>query len=392
MRTAVSRPKILTFVDHYLPGYKSGGPLRAISNLVENLGDEFSFMIVTRDRDKGEAHPYASVRPDRWQDVGRALVRYTPFRQMGAVGLWRLIRDTDHDVLYLNSFFSARSTVPLLILRRLGLLKGVPLLIAPRGELSAGALRVKPIKKRAFLKVARKLALHRGVVWQASSEYEAEDIRRVLGSDTHVMIAPDLGATGRSSVRTARKEPGRLRVVFASRIAPKKNLDGALRILAGVRRSVDFTIIGPVDDAPYWSRCQRLMADMPSSIRVTYLGPQEHSALMMEMTRHDVFLLPTWSENFGYVILEAMAAGLPVLIGDATAWRDLEERFAGWDVDPEDVDRYRTILERCVDMDADEHAVWSEGAQKYASCTTTATEPVAMNHALLSELASRRIP
>ena len=55
---------ILCFVDHYLPGYKAGGPIQSIVNLVENLGDEFEFYIICNDRDQLDRQPYANVKID----------------------------------------------------------------------------------------------------------------------------------------------------------------------------------------------------------------------------------------------------------------------------------------------------------------------------------------
>ena len=52
----MSKVKILIFVGYYLPGYKGGGALRTIVNLVQHLGEEFDFWIVTRDRDLGDMH------------------------------------------------------------------------------------------------------------------------------------------------------------------------------------------------------------------------------------------------------------------------------------------------------------------------------------------------
>ena len=52
---------ILCFVDYYLPGYKAGGPIQSIANLVENLGDEFEFYIICNDRDQLDRQPYANV-------------------------------------------------------------------------------------------------------------------------------------------------------------------------------------------------------------------------------------------------------------------------------------------------------------------------------------------
>ena len=77
------KKKILVFVARYLPGYKSGGPIRSISNLVESLGGEFDFYVVTSDRDAGEDRPYPSIRRSSWTEVGNARVLYLPPESLG---------------------------------------------------------------------------------------------------------------------------------------------------------------------------------------------------------------------------------------------------------------------------------------------------------------------
>lgn len=67
-----SRPIILTFVARYLPGYKSGGPVRTIANMVQQIGDDFDFRIVTFDRDALDVEAYPGVAIDDWCFMPRA--------------------------------------------------------------------------------------------------------------------------------------------------------------------------------------------------------------------------------------------------------------------------------------------------------------------------------
>jgi len=99
------KPTILTFVGYYLPGYKSGGPVRTIANMVDHLGDELDFRIVTSDRDAMDAEPYAEVTVEKWNQVGNAQVYYISPKRRSLPGIADLIQHTTYDVLYLNSFF-----------------------------------------------------------------------------------------------------------------------------------------------------------------------------------------------------------------------------------------------------------------------------------------------
>ena len=114
------KPVILTFAQHYLPGYRAGGPIRTIANMVERLGNEFEFRIVTSDRDLGDDHPYEGVQIDSWVPCGQAFVRYVSPRGFGLRKIRNIIRSTPHDLIYLNSFLNSRFTQQVLIGNLLG--------------------------------------------------------------------------------------------------------------------------------------------------------------------------------------------------------------------------------------------------------------------------------
>ena len=103
-------------------------------NMVDHLGDEFQFKVLTTDRDFGETEPYPEVSLGFWQSVGKAKVLYLPPQERSLKVMRSLICATKHDVLYLNSFFSPAFTVKPLLLRRLGLIPASPVVPAPRGN------------------------------------------------------------------------------------------------------------------------------------------------------------------------------------------------------------------------------------------------------------------
>lgn len=332
----MSNPVILTFVAHYLPGYKSGGPLRTIANMVDQLGDEFTFRIVTQDRDALDTSPYPGVMADQWNRVGKAEVLYLSPERLRLFEIARLLSDTCHDVLYLNSFFEPQFTVLPLLARKLGLAPRRPCVIAPRGEFSDGAIALKAWKKRPFLTVASIIGLYRELIWQASSEYEKADIETKIGGiASQIYVASDLPATMPPDLpdsATSQLYNAALRVVFLSRITPMKNLTFALRVLAKIRVPVEFNIYGPVRDELYWNACQDLISTLPKHVQATYKGSIPPESVCRILAEHDLFFLPTLGENYGHVIAEALSSGTPVLIADTTPWRNLERDGIGWDL------------------------------------------------------------
>jgi len=226
------------------------------------------FLIVTCDRDALDSEPYRDISADQWNCVGKAKVFYAPPGNRSLTAFVRLIRETPHDVLYLNSFFDPVFTLLPLAARAMGLVPRRPCVIAPRGEFSPGALTLKTWKKRPYVWLARTLRLYSGLTWQASSDQEAEDIQRVLGDvASRILVAPNLPSLC-GVMRTdhkARTEGGPLRVVFLSRITPKKNLDFALQVLSRVKTPLVFNIYGPIRDKAYWQVCQRSVSKMPET-------------------------------------------------------------------------------------------------------------------------------
>jgi glycosyltransferase involved in cell wall biosynthesis len=370
-RAGQTRPVILTFLRHYLPGFRAGGPIRSIANLVEAIGDEFEFRIVTLDRDHGQSQSYSGIAPFRWTRVRSAWVMYVEPAGFGLRKLAAIARQTPHNLVYLNSFFDPRFTQQVLVARRLRLLPQCPLLIAPRGELAQGALQIKQLRKNAFIAVSRLARLHKGATWQATSPAESIDIkRRVHDADGRIFVVPNVTSisAGPNQPEGMLRAPGApLRVCFLSRISKKKNLAYALGVLARVNVRVHFTIYGPIEDAQYWSECTSSMAKLPPHIIAVYGGELPHSNVQASLARQDVFFLPTRNENFGHAIWEALSAGLVVVTSDQTPWCDLEAHGAGWALSLGTEEGFVQVLEELASWDFERFRTARAAAQAYAA-------------------------
>lgn len=386
------RPIILTLCDYYLPGFRAGGTVRTLAGILEQLSDEFFFSVITRDRDLGETQPYDQISPNTWRPLEAGQIMYLAPSGLRVSSFRRLISSTEHDVLYLNSWFSVPFGVVPLLLRRLRLIPRRPLIIAPRGEFAAGARSLHSVRKSLYLHAAKALGFTRDVVWQASGTHEKEDIRRLFGNRVPVVIAPDLPALGiPANGRRVEKQPGLLRVLFLSRISRVKNLEGALNLLQGVKGDVRFSIYGPIEDAEYWKRCQDRMQLLPTNVAVSYGGPVGHDQISQLMSQHDLLFLPTLGENFGHTILEAMVSGCPVLISDRTRWRALEEAGVGWDVSLDDPGRFQEIIRRCLAMDADVWEGLSASARLYAAQRLGDPEALEQNRRLFRHASNQKL-
>jgi glycosyltransferase involved in cell wall biosynthesis len=356
--------KILVLNQYYLPGYKSGGPIRTIENMVNYLSDHFDFFIFTSDRDALDIKSYEDVRIDKWNSVGTAKVYYASPKMRCAKGIRKIFKENKYDILYLNSFFNPIFTITPLLLFFFRLISVNKIIVAPRGEFSKGALLLKRWKKKLFIYFSKISGLYSNVFWQASSDFEKKDIKSVF-PNAFVHVASDLPCSKNIQIKISRVDT-EFKVLFLSRISPMKNLDYALRVFQKVKADVVFYIYGPVRDAKYWDLCQNLFSKLPDNVKVFYCDTVEHDQVQSIMAQHDLFFLPTLGENFGHVIAESLSAGTPVLIADTTPWRNLEADRLGWDLPLSDPELFAAKIDFCAKCSLDERQHWRDHIQEAA--------------------------
>ena len=354
--TATSRPRITIFTRSYPPAYLAGGPARSVFALVEALDDEFRFSVITSALDDPTAGPMDSVEPSRWSTFGHAMIWYELRHRLPARKVITLLRETKPQLVYLNSIFDYRfAALPLLVTRVIS--RRIPVVLAPRGELSAGALTLKRKKKWFFVLAFRLLGLHKAVSWHASTSQEKADIERALGASVRSHIAIDLrtdiscGSESLNRDCLPHGDPNGCSLVFFSRIVPKKNLATVIKAMPLVQGNVCLSIAGPIEDAKYWAQCLVLIDDIGHPESVTYIGTIPPDNVTGFLSRFDLFVLPTLGENFGHVVLESLAAGTPVIVGRDTPWQQIETVGAGWMCDPASPEEVAELIQRFLALD-----------------------------------------
>jgi len=366
------KKKILIFCDFYLPGFKSGGGMWTVVNLVDRFCDRYDFFIVTRNYEsKGDKNPYTTVKTDEWNQIGSAKVFYFSNNTFKVNAFADLVKEVRPDAVFLNSALST-PVIKFLTARRKNMFNGVPVVLAPCGEMAAGALSLKPIKKKLFLAYANVVDLYRDIIWKASFDSEKEEIKQVIGPDTEVWTAPDLAPKrilpDYNAAWKPRKERGSAKFAFLSRLTRKKNIHYFLERLRDVKKGeVCVDLIGPLEDPGYWQQCQSIIRELPANITVNAVGsfPDQADALRKLCESH-FFVLPTLNENFGYVFIEALAAGCPLLVSDRTVWTDIEARGVGWQIPLEDTGSWIKTIDHCVDMEAAAYGQMSVSSRNYA--------------------------
>lgn len=360
------RKRILIAIDWYLPGFRGGGPITSIANLVDALGDEYDFLIVTSDTDQGESKPYLEIPTDRWVESGpHCSIWYCSAEGRGYRHFRKLLGETEYDLLYLNSMFSLRFTIfPLWSSRAAK--PEVPVLLAPRGMLHAGALSLKPLKKKIFLRIIRLMGIDKHLIFQATDAQEVLDIKGIFGEDTKVLQASNLPRMHQPPFQSLEKQSGSLRMVFLSRLTEKKGLHFLLELLQTQTADIHLDIIGPDTEQGYWQRCLALIAQLPKNVTVNKQDGLPPQAAFEKLVTAHCFVMPTLGENFGHAIFESFLAGRPVLISDQTPWQGLENQLIGFDIQLEDHAGFRAAIDRLAAMDQVEWELWAKSSWRFA--------------------------
>jgi len=294
--------------------------------ILDNLPESVKVTLVTADRDLGDSVPYPGLS-GKVAHRGPHEIYYLNWRDPRQwMTLLRWARRNPVDLIYVNSVWSPLFTVLPVVAHRLGLVKSREVLLAPRGELSPCALRIKSTKKRVFLLAWTPLLRGIDPVWHASTEMEEREIHQIFPWARTLVQIDSPGDDARKEIIASGQ---RARFVFISRISEMKNLQLGVEALQLVRSEVDFDIYGPLEDANYWRTCQRLIEDLPDNVRATYRGVLRPDQVQETFAQYDGFILPTLGENFGHVIAESLSAGCPVICSQHTPWTGVLDQGGG---------------------------------------------------------------
>ena len=325
------------FALHTVGGLRAeyGGPTRSITALCSALNrHQVRTAIVTLEPRPTEpavasALSALDVQFVKGDNGGAALLRQRPFREaLGkrlaqASAMARLLHDHG---LWLPNNHSAS-----VVTRRMG----VPRMISPRGMLSSWALEFHKLKKAIAWRLFQRSDLQAANLIHVTSAAEADEVR-ALGQRLPIAIIPNGVALPRGSTLPARARTpaSRRRALFLSRLHRKKGLLNLVEAWATVAPTDwRLTIAGP-DEAGERAAAEDLARRRGlDGLSIEFVGPIADNDKWDLFASADLFVLPSFSENFGIVIAEALASGVPVITTKATPWPGLLEHDCGWWID-----------------------------------------------------------
>ncbi len=344
--------KIMVFIGVYLPGKKYGGPVTSIRNFTEALGDDYSVRIVTTNHDFCEREAYKDIN-EGWNRVGKADVLYLPDEGLSFENLKGLLEEERPDIIYASGVMNIKVNHGMF---KAAKAVGIPILLAPRGDICDNAINIKRWKKIPFLTVSRITKLFDGMYFQATAEEERTNLKKYLKiPDDRIFLLQNISAE--QVLKTdIKKNAGSLRAVFISRIHMKKNLLAAIQAVNAMTSEVTFDIFGPVEEEEYYEKCKEEMEKAPKNVKVSYKGMLKPGEAGEKFSEYDCFVFPTLTENYGHVIAEALMHDCPVVLSKGTTpWEDLESEGAGYLVELTDIEGYTAALEKIAALDGAEY-------------------------------------
>jgi glycosyltransferase involved in cell wall biosynthesis len=231
------------------------------------------------------------------------------------------------NLIHLHGMWSPFLAVAALLAHR----RGIPLVISPHGCLEPWALQYKSFKKLLAIKIYQGAVLRSATLFVATADQELASIRN-LGFRQPVAVVPNGVDVGEVPRRDEHREIKTL--LFLSRIHPIKGLLDLVEAWALVRRPGWRIVIAGGDEAGYRARVENLIRVKGLASDFEFAGFVDGARKQACFDQADVFILPTYSENFGIAVAEALANELPVITTTGAPWPDLVEHRCGWWVEP----------------------------------------------------------
>ncbi|MEP2758487.1 MAG: glycosyltransferase [Hyphomicrobiales bacterium] len=326
------------FVLHSVSGLspEGGGPSQTVTNLTDHLSNqsEFDIGLISQSRTSGKivrcSENSTVLRNIAYSNYDMSLSLGLPHKKALAFS----VVERKPKILHQHGIWHPASRSAASISRA----NAIPLVIHPRGMLEPWALKFKAWKKRLAMKLYQNEDLLSARLFFATSEQEMLSIRS-LGYTQPVAVIPN-GVfqldtlLSDSNYHRIQWKSEKNKIVFMSRLHPKKGLELLLEAW-NLAHHPDWLlqIAGP-DESGYTKKLQNLICKYDLNDSVELIGEVSGKSKSDLLGNARIFILPSYSENFGVVVAEALSFGVPVITTTGTPWDSLRDRDCGWWVDP----------------------------------------------------------
>ena len=306
---------------HVVPGIEqiSGGPSQAAVAICNALIKTYveSTIVTTKDQlDRYRLVNHESIKDkiiffDRWK-----LEKFAFSKQ---ISKWLSLNIINFDVIHIHSLFNFPSYIAATFARK----AGVPYVIRPAGTINTWKQH-KMWKKLIWMNYIENQNFKSVAAIHATSKQETEYLSNYFQSNIIHTIPLGVNLPLATNQNSEKEYKEKLQVLFLSRINPKKNIP---TLLLAIKKLVDrnipisLKIAGKADPGQenYEKRLSKMVEQLDIKSSVNFIGFVEGKNKTREFNSSDLFVLPSYDENFGIAVIEAMAYGLPVIISNRVA-------------------------------------------------------------------------
>lgn len=334
--------KVLHVSPSFYPAHVYGGPVQSVYHLCRNLpqhGCEVRILTTNANGSDG----ILDIETGRESEISRAVsIVYCKrlLRHSVSAELVRMLpsRVRWADVVHLTGVYSFPTWPTFLTCK----VFGKPLVWSPRGALQRWSGSTRLGQKAMWERVCRATA-PRTLMLHVTSAEEGRESQLPFPQCPAVVVQ---NGVEMPPVVEHVHDPRELRLLYLGRLHPKKGIERLLQALALLQRAhgrrCSLTIAGS-GETGYVRSISDQVAGLRLVERVRFVGEAVGQAKRELLLSSDVLVLPSHTENFGQVVVEALAYGLPVIASTSTPWRELVERGCGLWVDNEPNTLARTI-------------------------------------------------
>jgi glycosyltransferase involved in cell wall biosynthesis len=353
-----------------------GGPSQMVLGLAPALakeGVEVTLLTTDSNGDNGQKPLDVPLnRPIQQDGYEIIYFRCAPFRRYKfSLDLVKWLKNhaSEFDLAHIHALFSPISSAAAMVCRQ----QNLPYILRPLGTLDPSDIQKKKQLKKLYVELIERRNLAGAAAIHFTSDQEAKVSAR-FGTKTRDLVIP-LGVKPtqknyQSAIRSQMGIPEDLPLVlFMSRIDPKKGLNlllPALEKLLDKWYKFHFVLAGTnPQDPDYEQKIKSQIENSPLRSHTTITGFVTGELKASLLQAADLFVLPSYYENFGIAVAEAMVAGIPVVISDQVhIWQQVSDSQSGW-VGTTDVSSMFELLQQAL-QNPQERQLRGVNAQKYA--------------------------
>lgn len=289
------------------------------------------------------------------------------------------ILDAKYDLIHLQNLW-----MPLYHkMARIARKHNIPYIMTPRGCLEPWCMKQKRIKKLVAFHLYQKRDLQQAACILATSKMEADNIR-ALGITSPIAIIPNGIDISEYKCRTSEdKTHVKKQILFLSRIHEKKGIEFLINAWEQLREKYPTwnVVIAGNGEESYIHRLNEIIKSKSLRDCVEIIPPVFGEDKRRLYCESSLFVLPSYSENFGMVIAEAMSCGVPVITTNGTPWQELNEIKLGWCIDLS-LEKLITSISKAIELGQDSLFRMGQECSKHIRDTYQYTEVAAKNKAV----------